>query len=105
MVDLALDKKAYDVVVLDLRKLFPLAQYFVICTGESEKQVDAITREVSEKLEEEGVRPLGVEGTPDSGWVLMDYGDVILHVFLPAQRDYYDLEGLWRDAPVVVKIR
>jgi ribosome-associated protein len=105
IVDLIMDKKAYDIVVLDLRKLFPLADYFVICTGDSEKQVEAIASEVREKLEAEGIEPLGVEGTPDSGWVLMDYRDVILHIFMPAQRDYYELEKLWRKAPVVVRIR
>ena len=103
--DLALDKKAYDLVALDLRGMFPLAEYFVICTGDSEKQVEAIMLEIIEKLEEENVKPLGVEGDPDSGWILIDYGDVIVHIFLPAQRDYYDLEGLWKHAPVVVKIQ
>lgn len=103
--DLALDKKAYDLVALDLRGIFPLAEYFVICTGDSEKQVEAITSEIIEKLEEEGLKPLGIEGDSDSGWILLDYGDVIVHIFLPAQRDYYDLEDLWRDAPVVVKIQ
>jgi len=104
-VDLALDKKAYDLVALDLRGIFPLAEYFVICTGDSEKQVEAIMLEIIEKLKEEGTKPLGIEGDPDSGWILIDYGDVIVHIFLPAQRDYYDLEDLWRDASIVVKIQ
>jgi len=100
-----LDKKGYDVVALDLRKLFPLADYFVICTGDSEKQVEAIMRELMEKLKDRGINAAGVEGSPDSGWVLMDYGDVVVHIFMPAQRDYYDLEGLWKQAPIVVRVK
>jgi ribosome-associated protein len=90
---------------LDLRSISLLADYFVICSGESERQVKAIVDEVTEKTKEEGVRPLHIEGDSSSGWVLVDYGSVIVHIFAPAVRDYYQLEKLWSDALVVVRIQ
>lgn len=90
---------------MDLRSVSLLADYFVICSGESERQVKAIVDEIAEKTKEEGVRPLHIEGDSSSGWVLVDYGGVIVHVFAPAVRDYYQLEKLWSDASVVVRIQ
>jgi ribosome-associated protein len=90
---------------LDIRHISFLADYFVICSGETERQVKAIVDEITEKAKEDGVKPLHIEGDPPSGWVLMDYGDVIVHVFAPAVRDYYQLEKLWSDALLVVRIQ
>ena len=91
---------------MDLRSISLLADYFVICSGESERQIKAIVDEITEKIKkEEGIRPLHIEGDPPSGWVLVDYGGVIVHVFAPAARGYYQLEKLWSDALVVVRMQ
>jgi ribosome-associated protein len=90
---------------LDLHSISVLADYFVICSGESERQVKAIVDEITKKIKEEGVRPWHIEGDSSSGWVLVDYGDVIVHVFSPVMRSYYQLEELWSDAPVVVRMQ
>ncbi len=99
------DKKGSDIVLLDLRSISPLADYFVICSGESERQVKAIVNDVTEKTKKEGVRPLHIEGDSSSGWLLVDYGGVIVHIFSPVMRDYYQLEKLWGDAAVVVRMQ
>jgi len=99
------DKKGSDIVLLDLRSISLLADYFVICSGESERQVKAIVGEIIEKTKAEGVRPLHIEGDSSSGWLLVDYGGVIVHVFSPIMRSYYQLEKLWSDALVVVRIQ
>lgn len=90
---------------MDIRPVSLLADYFVICSGESERQIKALVDEVTERAKEEGVRPLHLEGDSSSGWVLVDYGGVIVHVFAPAVRGYYQLEQLWSDALVVVKMQ
>ena len=97
----ALDKKAYDLVVLDVSKLTSVADYFVICTGRSDTQVRAIAQHVEESLDDEEIRPLATEGFPRGQWVLMDYGDVVVHIFYQPIRAFYDLEGLWMRAPRV----
>jgi len=99
------DKKGSDIILLDLRSISLLADYFVICSGESERQVKAIAGEVAEKIKEEGIRPLHIEGESSSGWLLVDYGSVIVHVFAPVMRGYYQLGKLWSDATVVVRIQ
>jgi ribosome-associated protein len=84
----------------------PIADYFVICTAGSERQTAAILRDLSDKLvEESGRKPLHTEGQADSGWVLLDYGDVIVHIFSPSQRAFYGLEELWSSATPVVRIQ
>lgn len=97
----ALDKKADDVVVLDLQQLSAVADFFLICSGVSATQVDTIAESVRGALKAAGVRPRHVEGTAKSGWLLLDYGDVVIHVFLGETRAYYALERLWGDAPVL----
>jgi ribosome-associated protein len=97
----ALDKKAYDLLLLEVGRLTSVADYFVICTGRSDTQVQAIARHIEENLAVEGVRPLAIEGYSRGHWVLMDYGDVLLHVFYQPIRSFYDLEGLWMKAPRV----
>ena len=99
------DKKASDIVMLDLRPVALIADYFVLCDGQSTRQLRAIADGIVESLKEEGERPLHVEGTPESGWILIDFGAVIAHVFSPELRKYYDLESLWKEAPMVVRIQ
>ena len=92
--------------MLDIRQVSLLADYFVICSGASERQLRAIVDEVLEKVKkEEGVVPLNVEGVPSSGWVLVDYGGVIVHIFAPSLREYYSLEKLWSEATMVVRVQ
>jgi ribosome-associated protein len=93
-----------DVVLLDMQNVCSFADYFVICSGESNRQVKAIVEAVSEQLKKENIRPLHEEGTPDSGWILLDYGAVIVHVFDTFQRDYYQLEKLWESASTKVRV-
>ena len=96
----ALDKKASDVVVMDMRAVSGLADYFVICTGASDMQVKAIQENVEDRIKEEcGERPWHREGQDHRQWVLLDYVDLVVHVFSPERRAFYDLERLWSDAP------
>jgi ribosome-associated protein len=97
-VQAALGKKAEGLVVLDVRGLTSIADAFVICSGRSNRQVSAIADHIERFLKKKGVRPLGVEGKGEGHWVLMDYGNVIIHVFYQETRKFYDLEGLWIDA-------
>ncbi|NPV73820.1 MAG: ribosome silencing factor [Pelotomaculum sp.] len=95
------DKKAEDIVVLDIREISIIADYFVICSGRSGPHVQAVVENIQEKLAEKGVRALRREGFREGGWVLLDYGDVVIHVFQEAERQFYNLERLWGDAQVV----
>ncbi|GIW41051.1 MAG: ribosomal silencing factor RsfS [Candidatus Binatia bacterium] len=95
----ALEKKAYDLVVMDVGQCASFAEYFVICSGRSDTQVQAIARGIEENLDRLGVRPLSVEGYSLGHWVLLDYADVVVHVFFQPVREYYDLERLWGHAP------
>ena len=99
------DKKAADIVLLELGELTTMADYFVICSGGSERQIGAIADGVLEDLRAEGVRPISREGTPESHWVLLDYGSVIVHVFTPPERDYYQLERHWSGAKTVLRLQ
>lgn len=94
----ALDKKAADLVVLDLRKAPAFTDFFVICTGQNSKQVQAIADAIEEALGARGLRPALVEGYARADWILIDYFDIIIHVFSPQTREYYGLERLWGDA-------
>lgn len=101
--EIAEDKQASDIVMLDLQKLNTVADYFVICSGESDRQLKAILNAIDEGLSREFGREARVEGTSETGWILLDYGDVVVHIFSVALRDYYRLERLWSKAtPVVV---
>ncbi len=97
----AADKKATDIRVLDLRKISSFADYFVICTGNSEPHLKAIASEIREELRDSLGLSTHADGFPASQWVVLDYGGVIVHVFHQEKRDFYDLESLWRDAPLV----
>jgi ribosome-associated protein len=105
IVELAEDKKAADMVVLELAPLTTLADYFVICSGGSERQLDAIADGIISSLRDEGSRPIGREGTAASHWVLLDYGSVIVHIFTPPERDYYGLEKHWSEAKTILRVQ
>jgi len=105
IVEVAADRQAVDIVLLDIGQHSSFADYFVICHGTSERQVKAIVDTVIDELEREGEHALHVEGSPSSGWVLIDYGAVIVHVFAPEERQYYRLERLWQDAPTVLRVQ
>lgn len=104
MTDILADKMAEDIVVLDLRGHTILADYFVIATGTTERQLRALADALVEGLHAEGQRVLRIEGEPESGWVLADLGGVIVHLFSPERRAYYHLEQLWSEARVVVRM-
>jgi len=95
----ALDKKALDPVVLDLREISSVADFFVILTGTSDRHVQAVAQNVMDAFDSVGILLLGEEGIREGRWVLMDFGEVVIHVFLKEVRDYYDIERLWIDAP------
>ena len=97
----AADKQATDIVVLDVRATLVITDLFVICTAGNPRQLKTVIEAIEERIRELGERPARREGDPDAGWWLLDYVDVVVHVFAPEQRDYYDLERLWRDAPTV----
>ncbi len=94
-----LDRKAVDPVILEVRNFSSFTDYFVICSGNSDRQVQALASHMEERLAEEDIRPLGIEGKREGRWVLLDYGDVIVHIFYQPVREFYDLERLWSEAP------
>ncbi len=95
----ALEKKAFNITILELKQASSLTDYFLICSGRSDRQVQAIAQSIEEKMGEKGIRPLGEEGMREGRWILMDYADVVIHIFYEQVRLYYDLEGLWIEAP------
>jgi ribosome-associated protein len=97
----ALEKKAFDITILELKKTSSLTDYFLICSGRSDRQVQAIAQSIEEKMGQKGIRPLGEEGMREGRWILMDYDDVIIHIFYDQVRLYYDLEGLWIGVPKI----
>lgn len=98
------EKKGIDIEILEVSELTIIADYFVICSGNSEVQVQAIARGIEEKLEEEpGIEPRSVAGAAEGRWILMDYADVVVHVFHKEEREYYELERLWADAEEILR--
>jgi ribosome-associated protein len=96
--DAARAKKAKDIVIMDLQGISIIADYFVICTGTNVHQLQAISEHIDEKLAEQKISPLRIEGLKDARWILMDYGSVVVHIFQEEERLYYNLERLWGDA-------
>lgn len=91
------ERKGEDIVLLDLRPDTVIADFFVLCTGNSDRQIRALGDYVDDEVKEKfGKSPFAREGAPNSGWILLDYGDVVVHIFAEEQREYYDLQGLWR---------
>jgi ribosome-associated protein len=105
IVELAEDKKASDIVVLEVAALTTIADYFVICSGGSERQLDAIADGILEGLRAEKVRPIGREGLAISHWVLLDFGAVVVHIFTPPERDYYAIEKHWSEARTILRVQ
>ena len=104
-VEAASEKQAIDIVLLDIRRVCSFADYFILCCGESERQIKTIYNEVEHALKKVGILPHHREGTLDSGWLLLDFGDVIVHIFAPLEREYYQLDELWSEAITVVRIQ
>ncbi|MGI8872633.1 MAG: ribosome silencing factor [Candidatus Limnocylindria bacterium] len=104
IVEVASDKKASDIVMLRTAELTTMADYFVICSGRTDRQVQALAGAIIGELRDEGLRPMGVEGKANARWILIDYGSVIVHVFGSEERDFYGLERLWSNAVQVVRV-
>ena len=104
-VESASDKQASDIVLLDARTVCSFADYFVICSGDTDRQIRAIYSEVEHTLKKAGILPHHHEGTVDSGWLLLDYGSVVVHVFAPFEREYYQLDKLWHEANLLLRIQ
>ncbi len=102
-VAIAEDKQAHEIMLLDVRGSTTVADYFVICSADNERQLRAVLKAIDEELSEAGARQPRIEGSPETGWVVLDFADVIIHLFSPDQREFYRLERLWRQAqPIVV---
>lgn len=106
LIDTVLDKKASDIIILDMREQSIFTDVFLLCNGESNRQINAIANAIQEDAKQEaGISPMGKEGDPNSGWVLVDYGDLIVHIFSPEKRAYYNLEDLWQEGYVVLRMQ
>lgn len=103
--DVIAETPAANTIVIDIHELSPLADYFVICSGENERQLRAIERTLVEDLAKAGIRPRRTEGDAASGWALLDYGDVVVHIFDSDLRSFYKLEDLWSEAPTLLSIQ
>ncbi len=98
-INASLEKKAKDLVILNVKEVSAFTDYFIICSGSSDRQVRAIADAIQENLKLSGILPLGIEGEAAGQWILMDYEDVIIHIFLETIRSFYDLERLWSESP------
>ena len=106
IVEIAEDRQASDIVLLDIQPVSLVADYFVIGSGNSERQLSTLTRTITDTVKQESRRaPLHAASDSSSGWVLLDYGDVVVHLFTPAEREYYQLEELWSQAQPVLRIQ
>lgn len=95
----ASDKKAHELVIINVREFSSFADFFIVCSGTSTRQVQAVAEHVEAEMKKQGFRPIGIEGMRGGRWVLLDYGDVIVHVFHQTERDFYGLEDLWAECP------
>jgi len=98
-VNAALEKKAVNIVILNIKNITSFADYTVICSGTSDRQVQSIASSIEGSMKKAGTLPLGIEGAKGGRWVLMDYADIVIHVFYEPVREFYDIERLWSDAP------
>jgi len=106
LVDAIEDKKGEKIILMDIRAQSTFADYFVICSGSSERQLKAIVDAILETAQKDfDVPPRHIEGKPDTGWILLDFDDVIVHIFSSSQRRYYNLEGLWKESPVLLRVQ
>jgi ribosome-associated protein len=99
--DVILERKAQNVIALDVRNLTSYTDFFIICTGRSGRQVSSIAEHIKVEMKKKGERPIAVDGMAEGQWVLLDYGNIIIHVFYEETRAFYDLEGLWADAEIL----
>ncbi len=104
-VEAASEKQANNIVLLDMRNVATFTDYFLICSGDSEKQIKAIYDAIEETLKKAGARPCYREGSTDSGWLLLDYGDFVVHIFSPFEREYYQFDELWSEAAPILRIQ
>jgi ribosome-associated protein len=93
------ERKAIEPILMEVGRLTSFTDYFLVASGNSSRQVQAISQHMARRLREEGFKPIGIEGEQEGHWVLMDYGDVVIHIFYQPVREFYDLEGLWTEAP------
>ncbi len=98
-INAALEKKAKNIVILNIKNITSFADYTIVCSGTSDRQVQSIASFIEENMKKAGTLPLGIEGEKGGRWVLMDYADVVVHVFYEPVREFYDIERLWSDAP------
>jgi ribosome-associated protein len=106
VIEILEEKKGEDILLLDIHEISSFTDYFVICSGPSERTLKALAEEVQRKLKKDDqIHAMSLEGEPEGGWILLDYGNVILHIFSPAVRSYYQLEDLWREGQVLVRIQ
>ena len=106
IVDTISDIKGENILLIDLREITLISDYFIICTGNSDRQLKAIVEHISDDVREKfGRKVWRTEGNATGGWVLMDYGDIVIHAFTPEQREYYDLEELWRDGKILLHMQ
>jgi ribosome-associated protein len=105
IVDLLADRQAEDILLLDIGKVTVFADYFVIASAPTVRQMQALSDAIDLELGKDGIKAHGREGAPASGWILLDLGDVVVHIFGPDERHFYDLEGLWQQATPVVRIQ
>lgn len=105
VVEIADAKQASNIALLDMHEICSFADYFILCSADSDKQIGAIHEDIERALKPSGVVPQHCEGTAESGWVLLDFGDVVVHIFAPSQRDYYNLDELWSQASTVLRIQ
>ena len=104
-VEAASEKQASDIVLLDIREVCSFADYFIICSGESKRQLEAIWDSITYVLKQDNVRPHHCEGSADSGWILLDFGDLIVHIFAQMEREFYQLDRLWGTAIPLLRIQ
>lgn len=106
IIDVIEDMKGESILLLDMRPVTIITDFFVICTSDNERQAKAIANNISERIKKQHqIRPMRVEGDPSSGWLLMDYVDVVVHIFSEEMREYYNLEELWKDGKVLLRIQ
>jgi ribosome-associated protein len=106
LVDAIEDRKGENIILMDIHAHCLFADYFVLCSGASERQLKAILDAILETARKDfSLSPSHLEGKPDTGWILLDFSDVIVHVFSPSQRRYYDLEGLWKESPILLRVQ
>lgn len=106
MVDSILDKKGDNILLIDIREDAPFTDFFLICNGENDRQLKALADGIAgDAKKKANLLPWGTEGEPSNGWVLMDFGDLIVHLFSPEMRSYYNLEDLWSDAHIILRMQ